>query len=229
MTRNQFTKLSILLALLTALTACRGEDLETIPPEFTNPPKKEIVELSGKSFAEIMELKYDKAILSCELISRIGSEMGNTVSYLPLSQVSFDLKSEFQLPREIQLKARPTVTLVDGKQRVHETEATITIKAIDIVRMNFIDGKQKKTYKLDNSPRLTVSFFSNSKTSLDGVPESGTGTALSDRFMIEQLRENFLSEKLVSDPNYTATNQLDCTLNTEIKPDYQNDLIIYSH
>lgn len=188
--------------------------------------KIETVDLTNKSTAEILDLKYNTAQLKCSLWSQNSKQINLK---LPANYTTtMNLRSPLSLPKELILKASINNHQIQVNVKVTKVSHHDSIRYVD---------SSKNIVNASFSPYVEIESGYVSQTKISKVSSStGSGSNFKtvreqDHVMILQNHSAQLTEQqpknkkgpLVSD---SFANYVSCALNTDIKQVYQNQLSV---
>lgn len=167
--------------------------------------------------AEVLALKYNKAVLICSIWTQRGKNIN--LELPPNDSVSLDLKEDLELPRGLEL----TASVKD-----HQIKITLEITRFShygLLNHTDSDGNQVVA---KYSPFLKMNYSSSSNTSFGkGLSMSGSGSAV--RTVYERIEDLALKEiinaELVEQNGVTIdkgafNDYVNCIIQTDIKPEY---------
>lgn len=208
---NRFICKSLLLAAVSlSLAACSKDDGKPSPDD------EGLTSLSGLSFEEVLQKKYDRVELVCSLRVQKGPQLDLNAG--PSDMAILDLKTSSHRPLQMKLS---------GNVQGHAMTAEIEIKKLDILSY-FIYREECKTctdgafreYRLKYTPYAEISARLNWTTSV----ASGVGTD-GGRITNQIVNERILnpvhnSSVKLGDQELSVFDYLVCTLQTDIRHEY---------
>lgn len=209
---NKFNRILGLLALIVAVAACSEKDDKKKPG--TAAPQKPVAQaqdLSGKTTAEVLTIKYDKADLVCGLWYQVGSEPATTQKPNDLLTVDLRTADLGQTTLKLQTKVDDRTVAFDF------TANSLTIAS---TRLTTLDGTR---YALEHSPVVELSYryketFGNTGNSISGQGPITVFEKVSDPAL--RTREGAAGDPAA----YYLT--LKCTVDTVIKPEYAGQFAV---
>lgn len=188
-----------------SLTACGVQKRPAAPAE-------KPVELAGKSLAEVLSIKYNKAKLVCSLRLQYGKEMDFSVA--PDDKVELDLAQENLEGKTFSLKAKAGDAV---------SEYTVKVDKVKVVGLTELRHSDKKTYKMNYSPVVDISY--NYKNDVK-VPSGSFGSnskfqsSIYEKVLSTQKESYYVSADIAYHYAYQ------CTIDTDIKPLYQKQFSV---
>lgn len=191
---------------------------------FVNGPmfqKQKAENLAGKSIAEVLKLKYDKAVLKCDLWTQRRDKLD--ISLPANDSVAWDLKSNEPMPNSWNL---------NGQDGIHKVEAEIKLNSLGLQESVNLVTANGTRYKMSYTPfvNLNISykttttypggpFYTNSKWDNQEVREKVNQVLLND----SETPLNKGDDGIQYGPSYSYIN---CVIDTEIKPEYQEQFVV---
>jgi hypothetical protein len=208
----------LILWVILGLAACANNSNEKPNPDNNRPQKPVAQNLSGKSTQEILTTKYNKANFKCDLWVQRGSDL--IMSNTPNDSFSWDLLSDFANEKSFNLV---------GEVQDHTMNITVNVESVEIfgsVLLRELDGKN---YKMTHTPVIKMDLFYEQKTTFaPGVYGHEKGWL--KRQVREKLKDMTLNESHSADVAAgTFFNYLECSIETDIKPEYQDQFEIETH
>ena len=209
-------KAIITTVLFSSFSGC-GKNIKIVVDEPGLEKKTEfsIQNLKDKSSEEVLKIKYDKAILSCNLWIQFGKQLNKNLK--PNDTFSLDL-----LNTDI---SRESTQQLSGQVKNKTLEITINLKNLSIKNIKFEDNLSKSNYVMENSPVIEMdldykSYFNNGWKSLKS---SGHHT----RKIHEKIRDlSFSHSSITGNKKKKYFDHIECTIDTDIKSEYQDQFIV---
>jgi len=205
---NSLKYSSVILCALTLVACAKNND---ISPKNSPAPQGPVAQkLAGKSTTEVLQAKYNKAELQCNLWIQFGGEFNK--SNPPSDSFSVDL-----------LKVDPTQgeLKLSGKAQDQTVDFFIQVNALKISYVNLtdIDGT---LYIMEHSPVIEYTYsYEESAIHINGAIISGQGSG--HRTVNEKLKDMAInSASKVEGDVGTYFQYLDCSIETDIKPEFQD-------
>jgi hypothetical protein len=208
----------ILLSLLTlGLIGCSQQnDANSIsplpaPPAPPTPTSVTAQDLSNKSLQEVLVIKYNRAILNCRLWVQAADQIDK--SLLPNSEATWDILHDYQSEKTLELIFNGLPQSVDLK---------ILVTNVYIAN-GFFKSSNGLTSDFKNSPVVDLRY------SFAATPISNNGLQIEDRgiggkSVYEKVdQEIFSRSNILPDLNLTSLKYFECTIDTEIKPEFIDD------
>lgn len=175
------------------------------------------VELSNKTTAEVLTLKYNKAVLTCSLWSQRGKNINLELS--PDDSSFLDLKKDLQLPQVLELNA---------SMQDHQIKVTLEVSSISHYGLlSHTDAKGNKVVA-KYSPYVKINYSNISQTVFgEGQLISGSSSAV--RTVNERIEDMSLNESVNSKPvekngviidKGAFNDYVNCIIETDIKTEY---------
>ncbi len=175
------------------------------------------VDLSSKTTAEVLALKYNKAVLTCSLWSQRGKNIN--LESTPNDSVSLDLKKDLATPQVLELNA----SMQDHQIKVSLEVASISHYGL----LNHTDSNGNKVVA-KYSPYIKINCSNISQTVFsEGQSNSGSGSAV--RIVNERIEDMALNQSLSSKPveqdgvtidKGAFNDYVKCIIETDIKTEY---------
>ncbi len=208
------------LACSLLLTGCgKDNSSNNTPNQDVNQQNQtaKAVELSNKTTAEVLALKYNKAVLTCSLWSQRGKNINLELS--PNDSASLDLKKDLELPQVLELNA---------SMQDHQIKITLEVASISHYGLlNHTDSKGNKVVA-KYSPYVKINYSNISQTVFgEGQSSSGSGSAV--RTVNERIEDMALNESVSSKPvekngvtidKGAFNDYVNCIIETDIKTEY---------
>lgn len=196
-----------LVTLLILVTACGKA-----PSMPKSKNEKSVSPLTGKTTAEILDLKYNNQIdLKCELRVQKGDKVN--LSKVPTDEFIWRIPGDVSVMRFLNYK-------IGKKELIVAFKVTSTIRIVDSLTHT---NEKKQEFYLQYTPVLNVDFRRASKTTLtDGSIHNR------DSFEDLDLFENIPSRlytMTTEENDEVVTEDVRCTLLTEINPAYADQWV----
>ncbi len=206
---DSLKNISVILCAL-IFVACAKNNDNNSQKNAPTPQGPTAQNLEGKSTDEVLQTKYNKAELVCNLWTQFGGELNK--SNPPNDSFSVDL-----------LKVDPTQgeLKLSGKSQDQTVDVSIQVNALKISHVHHtdVDGT---VYIMEHTPVIEYAYsYEESAIHINGATISGQGSG--QRSVNEKLKDvalNF-SSKTQGDIG-TYFRYLDCSIETDIKPEYQD-------
>lgn len=217
---NKVNSLVVSVVLALAVSGCaKSDDQKNIPNVKPPNEKSTPVDLSNRSVDDVLKIKYNKAVLKCELWTQQSVQLDT--SGKPTDSASWDLKSGTPMPQVLTLK---------GKIRNHVITVEIKPNSVGLNDNLSIQKPNLTVYTLIHSPYVKVGMTFNAATEFPAGPfySSGSGT---DENINEKLIDDLVNQALKSQPEQSGGVTIDygsfrdyahCFIDTDIKPEYQD-------
>jgi hypothetical protein len=200
--------LSLLLSV-----AC-GTKISSLPkaqaPAPTLPPQAK--DLKQMPLAAALAEKYDSAKITCKLWTQMGAPLFLTNT--PNDTVSMDLLQDSTFPKVIELK---------GQSLTHTLHVQIQLAKIQLSDLSY-HGAFGGVYILKNSPSIDGTYTGEYQTAYPKGPTSGEFQ--SDALILNENLPSVVNSSSggpASDPSTLATNYIECSIDTKIKPLYADE------
>lgn len=190
---------------------------QTVEPKNQTPVA---IDLSGKTVEEVLSLKYSKALLSCALWSQRSKEIDLTV--VPNDSATLDLKVDTSMPKNLKLHSQ-----IENQHM----EVDLNVSQLAIYGSLHLTDSSGNVFIAKYSPYVSVGY-SHKSTIIFGVGQSMTGSVSDIRTVNEKIIDTALNESISSQPEDLGNgvvidrgafnNVVSCTIETEIKPEYQD-------
>lgn len=210
-------KTFILIISLSLMSLSCSKSDDSSPPPATTPslptpsPAPVVQDLSTKGLQEVLKLKYNKAVLECRLWVQSGQKLDPRIP--ANAELSWDLIHNYVPNKSFELSYIGQPQSVDLK---------ILVTNVYIAN-GFFKASDGHTSDFKNSPVVDLRYsFAATPIQNNGVlvDDRGVGGAsIYEKESQEVLsRSNFLAEFQVN-----ALKYFECTIDTDIKPEYQNE------
>jgi uncharacterized protein YceK len=175
------------------------------------------VDLSDKTTAEILALKYNKAVLTCSLWSQRGKNIHLEVP--PNDSASLDLKKDLATPQILELNAS-----------LQDHQIKVTLEVVSISHYGLLNHTESKGNQVvaKYSPYVKMNYTHLSQTFFgDGQSSSVRGSTV--RTVNERIEDLALNESVSSKPVEQNGASIDkgalndyvrCSIETDIKSEY---------
>lgn len=195
-----------------------------IPPGDGNVQQQD---LKGRTYQDVMALKYNSAILVCQLWTMLSSELD--LQRVPNAERRIDLKAPLALPIQFSLNGYIRGFGDNPYREVHNVTASIYIYKIGI--RDFFGITVPDTgarYNFMYSPEIGFSTFAQAQS----WPPTGPVTEkynkpegqIHEKLPTEVV--NFESEVIPNDFGLKTRDYVKCVIETEIKPGYEQQFSI---
>jgi len=206
--------LGVLLVALSLFGCGKSNDNHSEPAN--NPSQKPIAQnLSGQSIQDVIQTKYTKVLFTCELWVQRGAEL--VKSNPPSDKLTWDLLKDFSIEKSFELK---------GDVQDHTMRMNVNVRSVEIygsVHHTTADGI---VYKMAHTPVIKMDFaYETDTVYAPGVSSHGSGFQKRDiheKIMDMSLNHSFSSDAAAG----TFFHYLECTIDTEIKPEYKDHFSI---
>ncbi len=169
--------------------------------------------LKDRSADEVLNLKYNKAVLSCNLWVQYTKDLDKNLK--PNDSFSIDLlKSDI---------SREAIQKLSAQVKDQSVEVNINLKDINIKTTKIVDSNA--TYRLKNSPVIEMDYSYNSLYKNGRTVLKGSGQqirAIYEKIIVIPLSHSRQPKKY----SKTYFEQLECTIDTEIKTEYSDEFSI---
>lgn len=178
------------------------------------------INLSGKSTAEVLNLKYNRVVLKCALWSQ--NDKNINLVFSPNDTVTLDLKKNSEFPQSLELSA-----IVDN----HEIKVSFeVVKLAHYGVLNFTDSLGNNILA-QYSPYVEAKFSSFTKNFLgNGQFTSNQGSSSRTvKERIEDVALNQITEPTQQNAGIVSksafSDYVGCIIETDIKPEYRNQFV----
>lgn len=215
--------LSVVLSVF--ISACSKGDDKKSGNSAPVSPQSEQGSLSNKSVEEVLSLKYDRVEFKCALWVQINHALNLEVA--PNDSFVVDLKNGFTWPQTLHLAGEIENHKLDAKFELNSLSILAGLRHVDV------DGT---TFTALNSPTIEYAITAKGTTSFiysKGV--NSFGFYESKHESRERIHDVILNESTAIFPvnqdgvtidRGAYRNYIECTLETEIKPEYQDEFKI---
>ncbi len=193
----------IILIFSMVLCACQKNE-DRVQPRNPTDETQVIQDLNGKTNEEILQLKYDRIGLSCQLWTQKGLQLD--LSQPPNDSLFFDLKA---------FESLPILKTLTGQVDRHIMNIELNIQRLNILPQGQLVNQYNQNFLVKYSPYLEITsrFFSETKKHL--------GLSLSVKTMNEKIKEVLLSSRIETQKSALAYfDHLECELQSDIKANY---------
>jgi hypothetical protein len=207
----------LLLALLLGLNGCSQQNDSSTeaplpaPQSPTSPTPIPGQDLSAKTLQEVLVIKYDMAVLHCRLWVQAADQIDK--SLLPNAEATWNLLKDYVPQKTLELIYTGPPQSVDLKLLVANV----------YLANGFFKSSNGQTSDFKNSPVIDLRY------SFAATPISNNGLEVQDRGMggksvYEKVdQEIFSRSNLLPNIKVNALKYFECTIETEIKPEFQNE------
>lgn len=175
------------------------------------------VDLSNKTTAEVLALKYSKAVLTCSLWSQRGKNIN--LESTPNDSASLDLKKDLATPQLLELNA---------SMQDHQIKVTLEVASVSHYGLlNHTDSNGNKVVA-KYSPYVKINYSNISQTVFgEGQSSSGRGSAV--RTVYERIEDMAFNQSVSSKPveqngvtidKGAFNDYVNCIIETDIKTEY---------
>lgn len=175
------------------------------------------IDLSNKTTAEVLALKYHKVVLTCSLWSQRGKNIN--LESTPIDSAFLDLKKDLAIPQVLELNA---------SMQDHQIKVTIEVASISHYGLlNHTDSNGNKVVA-KFSPYVKIRYSSISQT-VFGEGQSSLGSRSAERTVNERIEDMALNESVSSKPveqngvtfdKGAFNDYVSCIIETDIKTEY---------
>jgi len=203
-----YTKLLLFIVSFT-LAAC-GHSKNSSGTSGGVQPVVQPKDLSTLSMPELLATKYDSAVLTCNLWTRMHGPL--VLTDTPDDTVGLDLIKDSTLPKTLKLSAQSDL---------HSLSVEIKVTDIKILQNAGLSNSYGEAYTFTNSPNVTGEFSGQFRTMYArGSSGGGYDGSL-------YLSENIVSPVIVSDGgpqnDVPAVDYVECSVVTKVKAPYQDE------
>ncbi len=210
------SKILVSLLLLTLIGCSQQNDSASTaplapPPTPSTPSPVKAQDLSSKSLQEVLVIKYNRAILHCRLWVQAAEQIDK--SLLPNAEATWDLLHDFGPEKTLELIYSGLPQSVDLKLLVTNV----------YIANGFFKSSNGLTSDFKNSPVVDLRY------SFAATPISNSGLQIEDRGLggksvYEKVdQEIFSRSNILPDLKVTSLKYFECTIDTEIKPEFSDD------
>jgi hypothetical protein len=200
-------------ALVITLVSCEKSNSNQPNNVVVNDTDKISVQtLDGKSTEEVLKIKYNKANLNCNLWVQYGNELNKSIA--PNDSFSLDL-----LKNDINHESSKELS---GTAQGQAVEVSIDLKDLKIANETLVNRDTNTTYKMTNTPVIVLDYdYKQTPVRDGGLVISGSGH--SERTINEKIKDMSLNISNKSENGLgTYFNYLECSIETDIKAEYQD-------
>ena len=205
---KRISVISLLLSLMSCGKIVQVQ-LEEVSAENKNPYF--IQNLKDKTADEVLEIKYNKANLNCNLWLQFGKELNRDLK----ANDSFSLDL---LKTDINRESKHELI---GKVKNQTLEVVINLIELKIKTMKIEDLNNNTTYTFKNSPVVEMNF--DYRSNFDNGKTIFKGSGIHKRSINEKIKLVTLNHsRRAGNDSKSYFEYLECTIDTDIKAGYQD-------
>jgi hypothetical protein len=211
----KFSNVFLALSLLLMVSACanKHDATDEKSPDKATPQDSSIPkDLSAMSLPDALATKYDSAILSCNLWTRMRGPL--VISDTPNDTFSVDLLKDSDFPKTINLAA---------KSGIHSLDVQIKLTEIKLLQNSGYSNDYGAHYSFTNSPAIYGEYSGQTSTlypgGYAGGPFKGNSLTISEN-IVSQIVAG--SSGPMGEANPTV-DYVECFMATKVKPQYKDE------